>query len=123
MKMDKVILIILILLPFDMVCAESERYPEQYWIDTESVKGWSKEKVFPIKEGDYIVAEANYALRYCSDDLTHYMNIVNVSRNPNYLPDTEKHFENVKYICRYNGKPIKAIKMIFSPDTQGILRQ
>ena len=123
MKMDKVILIILILLPFDMVCAESERYPEQYWIDTDSVRAWSKEKVFPIKEGDYIVAEADYALRYCSDDLTHYMTIVNVSRKINYIPDTEKHFENVKYICRYNGKPIKAIKMIFDPNTQGILRR
>ena len=121
MKMDKVILIILILLPFDMVSAKTERHPEQYWIDDESVRGWSKEKVFPIKQGDYIVAQASYALRYCNGELTHYMNIVDasISRNPSGAVVKEKAFENVKYICRYNGKPIKVIKMIFPPTPKG----
>jgi len=115
MKVDKVILIILILLPFDMVCAESERYPEQYWIDTDSVRAWSKEKVFPIKEGDYIVAQASYALRYCNDDPTHYMNILGSTAYNTTGKTTTKTFENVKYVCRYNGLPIKVIETIHSP--------
>jgi len=49
------------------------------------------------------------------------MNIVDasISRNPSGAVVKEKAFENVKYICRYNGKPIKVIKMIFPPTPKG----
>jgi len=111
MKMNKVILIMLLLLPFDVVFAESEPYPEQYWIGDDNVRGWSKQEGgIPVKEGDYIKAEADYALRYCNDELTLHMNI---SRR-----DGQKTFEDVIYICRYNGKPIRLTETIFSPTSK-----
>ena len=118
MKMNKVILIMLLLLPFDMVFAESEPYPEQYWIDEQTLKRWSKAKVFPIKQGDYIVAEADYAVRYCNSELIHLMT-KNTTRSSykNSMSSTET-FEYVIYICRYNGKPIRLIETIFSPTTK-----
>ena len=115
MKMNKVILIMLLLLPFDMVFAESEPYPEQYgqyWISYDSVRSWSKEKVFPIKQGNYIVAAANYALRYCNDELTHYSTKTTTRSLGKTSRETS---EEVLYICRYNGKPIKPIRTIFPP--------
>ena len=115
MKMNKVILIMLLLLPFDMVFAESEPYPEQYWIDEDSVKRWSKAKVFPIKQGDYIVAEADYALRYCNSELTHYSTTVSTGGTLKKGRYETVNFERVKYICRYNGKPIRLIETIFYP--------
>lgn|GEM_PF-6802106 len=116
MKMNKVILIILMLLPFDMVFAESERYPEQYWIDDDSVRSWSKEKVFPIKQGDYIVALANYALRYCNGELTQHLTIIETIPLPE---NSRRTYESVKYICIYNGKPIRLIEPIHPPTPNG----
>ena len=118
MKMNKVILIMLLLLPFDMVFAETDRYPEEYWISDDTVRGWSKEKVFPIKQGDYIVAEANYALRYCNSELTHYMTTVSSGRTTVNGLSKERNFEKVNYICTYNGKPIRLIETIFSPTSK-----
>ena len=115
MKMNKVILIMLLLLPFDMVFAESEPYPEQYWIDEDSVKRWSKAKVFPIKQGDYIVAEADYALRYCNSELTHYSTTVSSGRTVINGMTQNVNFERVNYICTYNGKPIRLTETIFYP--------
>ena len=112
MKMNKVILIMLLLLPLDMVFAETEPYPEQYWIDNDTVRGWSKEKVFPIKQGDYILAQAHYALRYCNGELTH----LTTTSTTNSLGKTSREtFERVMYICRYNGKPIRLIETIYPP--------
>ena len=115
MKMNKVILIMLLLLPFDMVFAESEPYPEQYWIDEDSVKRWSRAKVFPIKQGDYIVAEADYALRYCNSELIHYSTVVTSGSTVIRGFTKSANFESVKYFCRYNGKPIRLTKTIVYP--------
>lgn len=106
--MNKIILVMLILLPFEMIHAVEEGYLEEYWISDDSLRAWSKkEGGIPVKEGDYIKAEADYALRYCNDEPTLHMNI---SRR-----DGQKTFEDVIYICRYNGKPIKIIETIFGP--------
>jgi hypothetical protein len=115
----KIILLILSLSlslsSFSVAEANSKEWEssKQYWIDDASVIAWSKEKVFPIKKGDYIVAQATYALRYCNGELTPYMNISNTTI---VTGETEtKTFDNVRYICTYNGKPIKLVEMIYSP--------
>jgi len=119
MKMNKVILIMLLLLPFDVVFAESEPYPEQYWIDDDTVRGWSKkEGGIPVKEGDYIMAEAEYALRYCNGELTHLMTKSSTTSNYKHSKSSMQTFEYVIYICRYNGKPIRLTETIFSPTSK-----
>ena len=57
--MNKFILVMLILLPFEVIHAVEERYLEQYWIDDDMVKAWLKlGEIIPIQEGDLSYTQA-----------------------------------------------------------------
>lgn len=97
--MNKILLIILLLLPFEMIYAEFQEPTKVYEITNSLWKDWAKKKIPPMQEGDYFIAPAYYA-RYCKGEMT----LDHTREGPSQ--------ERFRYVCEYNGKPFKRILII-----------
>ena len=94
--MKKILLIILALLPFEMVYAESEERPKVYVLN-DLWNDWKKKKIPPMQAGDYFIAPPYYA-RYCKSEMM---------LHETFKFSAHKERSHFLYVCEYNGKPLK----------------